>query len=146
MDASEWDAWRDEDNHWIVQLQWQAGRTTNTAHWRFLPDAHGGSVSPLDDAASELVDPDFGRQLRGLAPVVAPDPDAPSQQTLDDYYGVDSDTESSEPVAETEPETPAEPPAQPKQAPGHANTKDKRGKPAMPSWEDVLLGVRSNGH
>ena len=152
MDASEWDAWRDEDNHWIVQLQWQAGRTTNTAHWRFLPDAHGGSVSPLDDAASELVDPDFGRQLRGLAPVVAADPDAPSQQTLDDYYGVDSDTESPEPAADAEPtvevenKSPAAPPAAPKPAPGHANTKDKRGKPAMPSWEDVLLGVRSNGH
>ncbi|KIQ13799.1 DNA-binding protein [Rhodococcus sp. Leaf7] len=149
MDLAEWDAWRDEDNHWIAQLTWPAGRTTNTAHWRFQPDAHGGSVTPLDDAASELIDPDFGRQLRGLAPVaVAADQDAPSQQTLDDYYGVESDNE--QPAAEA-PETPTdEAPTdtetvQPKPAPSHPSTKDKRGKPAMPSWEDVLLGVRSNG-
>ncbi|MGB3769799.1 MAG: septation protein SepH [Rhodococcus sp. (in: high G+C Gram-positive bacteria)] len=154
MDQAEWDAWRDEDNHWIAQLTWPAGRTTNTAHWRFQPDAHGGSVTPLDDAASELIDPDFGRQLRGLAPV-APvrDDDTPSQQTLDDYYGVNSDNDDqhadddhatvevpAEPVADHEPE-----PVQPKPAPSHPSPKDKRGKPSMPSWEDVLLGVRSNG-
>lgn len=149
MDLAEWDAWRDEDNHWIAQLTWPAGRTTNTAHWRFQPDAHGGSVTPLDDAASELIDPDFGRQLRGLAPVaVAADQDAPSQQTLDDYYGVESDNE--QPAAEAPEVATDEAPAdtetvQPKPAPSHPSTKDKRGKPAMPSWEDVLLGVRSNG-
>ncbi|KQU39638.1 MULTISPECIES: septation protein SepH [unclassified Rhodococcus (in: high G+C Gram-positive bacteria)] len=152
MDQAEWDAWRDEDNHWIAQLTWPAGRTTNTAHWRFQPDAHGGSVTPLDDAASELIDPDFGRQLRGLAPVVAAEEDSPSQQTLDDYYGVDADSDSDTETTAEQPEPPetpaAEPepePTQPKPAPGHANAKDKRGKPAMPSWEDVLLGVRSNG-
>ncbi|NKS70466.1 hypothetical protein GS584_17455 [Rhodococcus hoagii] len=42
-------------------------RTTNTAHWRYQPDAHGGTITALDDTAAQLVDPDFGR--RGLAPV-----------------------------------------------------------------------------
>jgi hypothetical protein len=153
MDAAEWDAWRDEENHWVVQLQWQAGRTTIAAHWRFQPDAHGGSVVPLDSAASELIDPDFGRQLRGLAPVPAAPAADESQQTLDEYYGTESESDRTatvpEPVVD---ETPAAPEAPtppevptPKPAPGHGGSKDKRGKPAMPSWEDVLLGVRSNG-
>ncbi|MDG3011760.1 DUF3071 domain-containing protein [Rhodococcus sp. D2-41] len=30
-------------------------------------------------------------------------------------------------------------------SPQAAQSKTKKGKPAMPSWEDVLLGVRSNG-
>ena len=71
LDDAEWDAWRDEDNKWVAQLKWQAGRTTNKAHWQFLPDGHGGTIAPLDDTAHELIDPDFGRQLRGLAPVRA---------------------------------------------------------------------------
>ena len=142
LEDAEWDAWRDEDGHWIAQLRWQTGRTANAAHWRFQRDAHGGNVVALDDAAADIVDPDFGRPLRGLAPVAAV-PAAPkvpdNQHTLDDYYSTvpiedddDNDAEPSAPVA-------------PKQAPTHANGKDKRGKPAMPSWEDVLLGIRSSG-
>ena len=164
MESAEWDAWRDEDGHWIAQLTWPAGRHTNTAHWRFQPDAHGGSVTPLDDAASELVDPDFGRQLRGLAPVAAVQ-DASSQQTLDDYYGVDSDSDREDAAvldaaaapspsedasagaetADDSAEDASDRDPRPKPAPAHPVAKDKRGKPSMPSWEDVLLGVRSNG-
>ncbi|MDJ0393829.1 septation protein SepH [Rhodococcus sp. G-MC3] len=151
-DAS-WDAWRDEDNKWVAQLKWQAGRTTNKAHWQFLPDGHGGTITPLDDAASELVDPDFGRQLRGLAPVraieVAPpeEPEqslqfAPSEQSFDDYYGTTADSERGGDVEE-EASTSVE---EPKHEAAPAPKKDKKGKPAMPSWEDVLLGVRSSGH
>ena len=146
IDDAEWDAWKDDDGHWVAQLRWQAGRTSNAAHWRFLPDAHGGTVTALDDPASDLVDPDFGRPLRGLAPVpgVAPEQPVaaavPDQHTLDEYYGTesDADTTASETVPEEAP--------QPKKAPAQASSKNKRGKPAMPSWEDVLLGVRSSGH
>lgn len=65
IDIAEWDAWKDEKGFWVTQLQWQAGRSVIAAHWRFQPDAHGGSVTPLDDPATDLVDPDFGRALRG---------------------------------------------------------------------------------
>jgi hypothetical protein len=44
------------------------------------------------------------------------------------------------PVAERVNERPAA-----KTAPTHASARNKKGKPAMPSWEDVLLGVRSSG-
>ncbi|TSD96630.1 DUF3071 domain-containing protein [Skermania sp. ID1734] len=131
LEQAEWDAWKHEDGYWVVQLEWQVGRTSIAAHWRFQPDGHGGSLTALDEAATDLVDPDFGRQLRGLTPVPTHRPEKVTEQhTLDEYYD----------------EVPDEPVHNPKQAPTHPNPKDRRGKPAMPSWEDVLLGVRSSGH
>lgn len=123
-DRLSWDAWRNEDSRWTVQLGWHAGRSDNRAHFRFTPGAHGGVVSAIDDAASELIDPDF--KPRQLAPVAhlafEPTPEA-------------AQPEPAAPSAPVAPETPADQP-----------TGSRRGKPAIPAWEDVLLGVRSSGH
>ncbi|WP_433681156.1 septation protein SepH [Nocardia sp. CA-119907] len=244
LENAEWDAWKDEKGFWVAQLQWQNGRSEIAAHWRYQPDAHGGSVSPLDDPASDLIDPDFGRALRGLATIlppqseieapVAPEPSvetrpvetrptearparetaaapartaARSQPTLDDYYEQRSvaaggsgtpvsaggaaaaipaaattnaipaaggsaaaaagtsttpaagaaptapasgvGTAPSAPTAPAKPAASAKPAAEEapktKAAPAKA-ARNKRGKAPMPSWEDVLLGVRSSGH
>ncbi|WP_269749381.1 septation protein SepH, partial [Nocardia puris] len=51
--------------------------------------------------------------------------------------------EPAEPAAAAEP--PAEEPAKPAK-PAQSKPRTKRGKAPMPSWEDVLLGVRSSGH
>ncbi|MFI6870367.1 septation protein SepH [Nocardia sp. NPDC050406] len=212
IEVAEWDAWKDEKGYWVAQLQWQAGRSVIAAHWRYQPDAHGGSVVPLDDPASDLIDPDFGRALRGLAtilpdqkePVAEPAPapaPAPArveyeetsrvseQQPLENFYeqraAVGADAvpvpppaapapAPSAPAAPKEPPAqtnsapapaapPAEPaPAEPAPAPAPAQPAAKQpaqkqpaqkpsrakrgGKAPMPSWEDVLLGVRSSGH
>lgn len=114
-----WDAWRNEDNRWTVQLAWKAGRSDNVAHFRFTPGAHGGTATAIDDAASELIDPDFKTPLRPLAPVA--------------HLAFDAVDPAPEP-AKPEPPAPAEPPVS-----------TRRGKPAIPAWEDVLLGVRSGG-
>jgi hypothetical protein len=111
-----WDAWRNEDGRWTVQMGWKAGLSDNVAHFRFTPGAHGGTATAFDDAACELIDPDFARPLRPLAPVAQLDFE--------------------------EPEPPAaapEPPQEPKPA------RARKGKPPVPAWEDVLLGVRSGG-
>ncbi|MFF1386677.1 septation protein SepH [Rhodococcus erythropolis] len=172
IDEATWDAWRDEDNQWVAQLQWQAGRTTNAAHWRYQPDAHGGTIVALDDAAFDLIDPDFGRPLRGLVPVVSnepqqlelsrfdvepvaeiePEPAAVSERTAASERTVVAERiVAPEPIA-VEPETVVDeevpepaPDVTPKTAPQQTQTKDKRGRPALPSWDDVLLGVRSSG-
>ena len=68
-DGLSWDAWRNEDSRWTVQLAWKAGRSDNIAHFCFTPGAHGGTVTAVDDAASELIDPNFERPLRPLARV-----------------------------------------------------------------------------
>jgi hypothetical protein len=113
-DRLSWDAWRNEDSRWTVQLAWKVGRSDNIAHFCFSPGAHGGTVTAIDDPASELIDPDFERPLRPIAP-----------------------------VAHLEFEEAAEPPATtPPERPVHT----RRGKPVIPAWEDVLLGVRSGGH
>ncbi|MGV9665423.1 septation protein SepH [Nocardia niigatensis] len=214
IEVAEWDAWKDEKGYWVAQLQWQAGRSVIAAHWRYQPDAHGGSVVPLDDPASDLIDPDFGRALRGLAtilpdqtdpvvdetPAPAPAPredrtdyeSAPArvakQQNVDDYFeqraAVGDGTvpvttaaapapapapaakeqsapalpaapaPAPAPAAAAEPAEPAPAPAQPaakanaqkpNRKPAEAGRK-RGGKAPMPSWEDVLLGVRSSGH
>ncbi|RVW07597.1 DUF3071 domain-containing protein [Prescottella agglutinans] len=162
LDVATWDAWKDDDGHWVAQLQWQAGRTTNAAHWRYQPDAHGGTITALDDTASQLVDPDHGRPLRGLAPVPSEGVYGPADVEQDhehDPYTVedssilltdneidDLSTEFIESDQVDELDELDQPDAyEPRPAPQHTPGKDKRGKPALPSWDDVLLGVRSNG-
>lgn len=167
IDAATWDAWRDDDGHWVAQLQWHAGRSTNSAHWRYQPDAHGGTIVALDDIASELVDPDCARPLRYLTPVysardvddtldtdtvsdrvpAAAEPiilDRAEPDRVEQAVTAEADTRAfDQPVEDAEEAYDDDP--QPKLAPQHTPGKDKRGKPALPSWDDVLLGVRSNG-
>jgi hypothetical protein len=116
-DATSWDAWRNEDGRWTVQMAWKAGRSDNVAHFRFTPGAHGGTITAVDDTACELIDPNFARPLRPVAP-----------------------------VAELDFDEPAPPPPPPRPAPEPEAPKPPRarkGKPPVPGWEDVLLGVRS---
>jgi hypothetical protein len=116
-DHTTWDAWRNEDGRWTVQMGWKAGRSDNLAHFRFCPGAHGGTVTAVDDAARELIDRNFDRPLRPVAPVAQLEFDQPAPT----------------PVESATAETKTEP------------TRSRRGKPAVPAWEDVLLGVRSSG-
>lgn len=132
-ESTNWDAWRNEDGRWTVQLAWQAGRSDNVAHFRFTPGAHGGTATPFDEAAAELVDPDFDRPaLRAVAPVPRLDFSVPAPAPS--HQAPPAPAPAPEPVAEPEP--PAAPPAK---KPARA----RRRKPEVPGWEDVLLGVRS---
>ena len=122
-DNTSWDAWRNEDGRWTVQLAWKAGRSDNLAHFRFTPGTHGGAVTAADDAASELIDPNFERPIRSLAPVAELD--------FDEAGPAPAEILTAEiPTAEREPEP----------------ARKRHGKPPVPAWEDVLLGVRSGGH
>jgi hypothetical protein len=112
-----WDAWRNEDGRWTVQMGWKAGLSDNIAHFRFTPGAHGGTVTAFDDAACGLIDPDFARPLRPLAPVAQ--------------------------LGFEEPEPPVA--AAPEPPPAPKPPRARKGKPSVPAWEDVLLGVRSGG-
>lgn len=126
-DATNWDAWRNEDGRWTVQLAWKAGLSDNMAHFRFTPGAHGGTVTAFDDAACELVDPDFARPLRPVAPLAA----------------VAVEVEIDEPMLPIDP--PMQLPAPEPEPPVAPKPRARKGKPPVPAWEDVLLGVRSGG-
>ena len=127
-DATTWDAWRTDDGRWTVRMSWQAGLSENFAHFRFTPGAHGGTVTAIDEAASELIDPEFERPLRRVAPV--------AQLEFEEQTTVTTTV-----TVTASPEQSAGQPVSSESAPA------KRGKrkPAIPAWEDVLLGVRTSG-
>src|SRR6476659_10111815 len=100
-DSTTWDAWRNEDGRWTVQLAWKAGRSDNVAHFRYTPGAHGGTATAFDDAAAELIDPNFNRPpLRSVAPMPELDFTEPAA-TVDAAPMIDT-----APVVEPEPQPP----------------------------------------
>lgn len=161
--STAWDAWRNEDSRWTVQLSWKAGRSDNIAHFRFAPGSHGGTATAFDDAAAELIDPNYTRPaLRSVAPVaqlifeesvvvvpepvlppapepapvVAVTPAAPAPLPLLEPTPVIEPTRAPEPAASAEPAAPEPAPA--------PKARSRKRKAEVPGWEDVLLGVRSS--
>lgn len=129
-DSMSWDAWRNEDGRWTVQMGWKAGRSDNLAHFRYSPGAHGGTVTAVDDAAGELINPNFDRPLRSVAPL--------AQLDFDTVAETPAPAPAPAPAPQPEPEPePAPQPERPARA--------RKAKPSVPAWEDVLLGVRSSG-
>ena len=128
-----WDAWRSEDGRWTIRMGWQAGLSENVAHFWFTPGAHGGTVTAIDEAASELIDPEFERPLRPVAPVAQLEFEAPAAIVVPAAVEQPQAT----PVPAPQPQVPAQ--ARP------AAAKRAGRKPMVPAWEDVLLGVRTSG-
>lgn len=168
-EATKWDAWRNEDSRWTVQFGWKAGRSDNVAHFRFSPGAHGGTTTAFDDAATELIDPNYTRPaLRSVAPLpqlhfeesvaeipmpaFVPEP-KPAPTPAPAPVVVMTPT----PIAPPVPAAPVAPPAPepipvPEPAavaetpePAPPAPRPRKKKPEIPAWEDVLLGVRANG-
>jgi hypothetical protein len=126
-----WDSWRGENGKWVVALRWRAGRSDNRAHWTFHPGAHGGTVTAVDDHATELVDPQPAAQLRTVPPVARPEEPVADQRPS--ARAVPDDGPAYRPAQR--PSESSDPPIPPKRA--------RKDRPTIPSWEDVLLGVRS---
>lgn len=139
-EATSWDAWRNEDGRWTVQLAWKAGRSDNVAHFRFTPGAHGGTITAADDAASELIDPHFDRPLRSVAPLAQLDFDAAVEAPV-----VPTPKPAPKPTPEPAKAAQQEPAQAPQPEPTQRPARARKAKPSVPAWEDVLLGVRSSG-
>ena len=128
-DATNWDAWRNEDGRWTVQLAWKAGLSDLT--WRTSGSPPARTAAPsraFDDAACELIDPNFARPLRPVAPVAQLEFEEP-----DATRRAPGPTRAS-PRPHSSPSRPPRP-----------SRRARKGKPPVPAWEDVLLGVRSSG-
>jgi len=151
-----WDSWRGESGKWVVQARWRAGRSDNRAHWTFHPGAHGGTVTALDDHAVDLIDPDSGKPLRTVPATVAEEPPAPAPVDPTAPPNTEgSPTEHAESVEEERPlAVPddgmgyrgphrSDRPAEPENSQGDKSKRGRKNHPIVPSWEDVLLGVRS---
>ncbi|MGQ0575613.1 MAG: septation protein SepH [Pseudonocardia sp.] len=204
-DDALWDSWKGEDGRWVVALAWTAGRSDNRAHWTFQPGASGGTVTALDEHASDLVEGlpvrplrtigeviDLARADETTADVVAETPrraeprgeTAPARRIehrraeaaggraehAEQHRAEPGRAEPpraepgrAEPGATAAPpETgPARPPSPAEQRPAatspaaspppsedeqaatpQAPRRSRKGKPVMPSWDEVLLGVK----
>ncbi len=168
-ETTKWDAWRNEDSRWTVQFGWKAGRSDNVAHFRFSPGAHGGTTTAFDDAATELIDPNYTRPaLRSVAPLpqlhfeesVAEIPMpafVPEPEPAPEPAPAPVVVMTPAPVAPPVPAAPVAPPAPepipvPEPAavaetpePAAPAARPRKKKPEIPAWEDVLLGVRAKG-
>ncbi|MDT7658887.1 MAG: hypothetical protein QOF38_3602, partial [Pseudonocardiales bacterium] len=200
---AEWDSWRGDDNKWVVSLSWSVGHSDITARWAYHPGAHGGTVTALDEHATDLVDGHLSRPPRRVGPVVdfsKPDgaeetDSAPAASTSVPKTSSPGTTERSTAAADrptdransgaaeraanratgtdqsagrraTKTTTGSGPrgraeaaksgqgdsgsnagtaePAKPDSSTGAAAKRpaSRKAKPVMPSWEDVLLGVK----
>ena len=107
--AATWDSWRGENGKWVVQLHWQVGRSENKAHWTFHPGAHGGTVTAIDDHATDLIDPQAAAPLRPVAPVTPLTPAAEAAAAVPSWEPVPRE----QPPAPSPAPPPATPPADP---------------------------------
>ncbi|QRP46791.1 septation protein SepH [Amycolatopsis sp. FDAARGOS 1241] len=142
-----WDSWRGDDGKWVVVLQWKAGRSDNRAHWSFSPGAHGGTVHALDENAEVLLNPNAYRPPRTVR-ALDPARDAVVQPTLDasddEVRALEAPTEPPEEDDTREiPRVPSDDDAASASDDEQPRAKAKKNHPIVPSWEDVLLGVRS---
>jgi hypothetical protein len=166
----DWDSWKGEDGKWVVALSWHAGHSDNRAHWTFQPGANGGTVTAVDENASDLVEGLLARPLRTVGPVIdmtRPDEAGPAQGPLPELRAAASDTARRGPdypaldrtstrVA-PEPRRPAPRQTEPQQAPASAHPDEWRryGAPAerydplpaddYPTGSDATPGDGSTG-
>ena len=169
-DELTWDAFKN-DAGWVLLATWRAGRSENRAQWRYHPGPDSGTLTPHDAAAAELFDP-APKPLRTVqAGPVATTDDPPTQeipkipaeptpapehaeQPIDDTLSVVDDRSAIIPASAQQREartgtdsarggpTDSAGVEQPRTKAPTRNA--RRGtRPAMPSWEDVLLGGSS---
>lgn len=146
-DAS-WDAYRDPSGQWIVTVTWNVGHTTNVAEWSYQAEGLSALTIARNELAAELIDPDFARRNRDLAPQAnraadtADTSEMPAawQSSAEPQRGHgEQDVPSQSDAADDDIDE-----AEFLQHPDVEQPKRKK-KTVMPSWEDVLLGVRPNG-
>ncbi|HZZ49618.1 MAG TPA: septation protein SepH [Pseudonocardia sp.] len=170
-EQAEWDAWRGEDNKWVVALSWRVGRSDITARWGYQPGSHGGTVNALEEHATDLIDGQHARAPRRVGPVVdfgKPDLDPydepaepvqeapPSRATGTERATTGATAASAAGAAQRRnpdagrraTKTTTGPGAvsgraSAAESSGAAKRPTRKAKPVMPSWEDVLLGVKS---
>ena len=61
LSSANWDAFRDDNDLWIIAINWVSGHATIHAEWSYHPEGDTATVVARNEMAAELIDPDFGR-------------------------------------------------------------------------------------
>jgi hypothetical protein len=157
-----WDAHRREDGQWVLVARWIGGQAERTAEWTFQLSSR--SVTPIDETAGDLLS---DRPIRPIAPPPEPEPAAPALTLApplvpglvafpampDAHTGKLPRTEEEvfdqaqfeePPLPMDVPNAPIAPTAKAPEKPRRSEESDeeKAARAAIPSWDDILLGVR----
>ncbi|MEJ2868984.1 septation protein SepH [Actinomycetospora sp. OC33-EN08] len=173
QDAGEatWDAWKSDDGAWVVAMAWRAGHSDHLAHWTYTPGPAGGAAAPRDEAARDVMglapasgprraDGRAARPVAEETPEVEPEqpaeePDAPAvavgggpaPRAPRGGRGSRSVPDQRAPERPSSPRTPRsrdQGRTDPGRDDGGGGARGRqKSHPIVPSWEDVLLGVRS---
>jgi hypothetical protein len=135
---ADWDAWRNADGRWAVQLVYRAYDRLHSASW--IWDAASRRVTATDAPAQSL--------LRGV-PVV--EPDSPTRSGAAVVFGLDTNASPVRAVPDPAPETdtqtqiPMPEPTGPRGVPYRAGGRSGR-RAAIPSWTQIResAGMPSN--
>jgi hypothetical protein len=137
--AVRWDSHRRDDGQWIVSAGWRGGESERTAEWSFSLASR--SLTPMDETASDLLSD------RPIRPVVSVVPDLPKPRTSKpDARTAPLPLTVDRPAAGDEELFDTPPPASGDTSmPLHAveeTEEQKAARARIPSWDDILLGVR----
>lgn len=115
QDSLEWDAYKNQENKWVLSLHWPGKDSQEQALWLFSASrTSAGTLSALNENAQKIT----------ASAMPEPEPE-----------DIPEEIEETPPVHENfNLHGPIEEP----------DNKKKRGRKASPHWEDVLLGVRSS--
>ncbi len=116
-----WDAWRREDGAWTIRLRWRNSRE-HSASWTY--ELGSRRLQPDDSAAEQLIAAEF--HVRTITAVTSLAAAAAVGGRAGDHGEADPVDESAE-SAEDQPH------------------EDRSHRPRVPSWDDILLGVRRHG-
>jgi hypothetical protein len=135
---AEWDAWRRPDGTWMVHVTFTTGDRERRATWSWDPSVR--RVRPHDEDAEALVAPITARpsvDLTGqpsqveLALVPEPDEEPVPALTEPPDASVPAGQDASEAsTGATEAES------------AQAKSAARKGRPAVPSWDDIVFGTR----
>lgn len=158
-----WDSYRREDGQWIVSARWRGGESDRVAEWAFMLTTR--TVTPLDETAADLLSDRPIRPVVSAVPELRPSPppadaDAPTRplpRTLARPAAGDEELFDYERPAGAERETPPLPlqlvETRARNAPASGGGSEggsredeteeqKAARARIPSWDDILLGVR----
>lgn len=152
-----WDAVRREDGQWVLIANWVGGQAERQAEWSFHLSSR--TVAPLDDTAADLLS---DRPIRPIAVPTEPEPGPPTLTVapplapgLVAFPAMPDASTGPLPRAEEvfdqarfeEPHLPMHVPEAPAAKSGRNRREDepeedRAARAAIPSWDDILLGVR----